>query len=368
MTPDNGGGGEKTEKATPKKREDARKKGQVLRSAEVNTAVLTASMFAAIFLFGGWMATSMGELIVHSVDLMSSGPTEITVHVLFTQITQAVWQMLLVLAPLLGVALFMGIAVNVAQVGFLLVGAPLKPKLSKINPLSGFKRIFSVRSLVEMVKAILKITAVGIVVYLEYMANMPKFASMLNLTVAQSARAIVDMAMGVAFKAALVLAAIGAADFFYQWWDYEKNLRMSKEEVKQEFKQTEGDPQIKSKRREKQRQMSMMRMMQDIPKADVVITNPTHYAIAIRYDDSESDAPIVIAKGKDAVALKIREKAREARVEIVENKPVAQALFVSCEVGQRIPPDLFAAVAEILAYVYKRKNPVRPGAAKAPAR
>ncbi|MDR0324707.1 MAG: flagellar biosynthesis protein FlhB [Oscillospiraceae bacterium] len=356
MTPDQGGGGEKTEKATPKKRQDARKKGQVLKSAEVNTAILTISMFIIIFAVGSWMVKGMSEFLVYSLEHMGRLRTVPGKADIIAEVTKAIWEFLWILLPLVSVALVMGIVANVAQFGFLLTGETVKPKLSKLNPIQGFKRIFSVRSVVEMLKSILKITLMTVIAYQEYMKNFNSFPMMMNLSIGQAANVIVDMSMAIAIKAAAVLIIIGLADYLYQWWEYERNLKMSRHEVKQEFKQMEGDPLIRSKRKEKQRQMSMMRMMRAIPQADVVITNPTHYAVAIRYNDKEADAPIVVAKGKDHLAHRIRAVAEQNRVEIVENKPVAQALYMACEVGQRIPFDMFAAVAEILSYVYKKRH------------
>ncbi|MDR1669707.1 MAG: flagellar biosynthesis protein FlhB [Oscillospiraceae bacterium] len=360
MTPDQGGGGEKTEKATPKKREDARKKGQVLKSAEINTAVLTISMFVIIFVMGGWISDGAGALLksfIGRIGDVGAPPTAADASAAFVQ---ALWQLIWLLLPVLIVALVMGILVNVAQIGFLFTGETIKPKLSKINPLQGFKRIFSMRSVVEMLKAVLKITLMSVIVYQEFSKHFGSFAGMMRLTPGQSAANIISMAMGVAIKACAVLIGIGLADLLYQWWEYERNLKMSREEIKQEIKQLEGDPLIRGKRKEKQRQMSMMRMMRAIPQADVVITNPTHYAVAVQYNEKVTDAPVVLAKGKDRVALKMREVAAQHRVEIVENKPVAQALYVSCEIGHKIPPELFAAVAEILAYVYKKRHPEPP--------
>ncbi len=357
MTPDQGGGGEKTEKATPKKREDARKKGQVLKSAEINTAVLTVSMFVILFAMGGWISDGAGALLTNFIWRIGDVNADPTAADATSVFAQALWQFIWLLLPILLVALVMGILVNVMQIGFLFTGETIKPKLSKINPLQGFKRIFSIRSVVELLKALLKITLMGVIVYQEFQKHFGSFAGMMRLTPGQSAANIVSMAMGVAIKACAVLIGIGLADLLYQWWEYERNLKMSREEIKQEIKQMEGDPLIRHKRKEKQKQMSMMRMMRAIPQADVVITNPTHYAVAIQYNEKVTDAPVVLAKGKDRVALKIREVAAQHRVEIVENKPVAQALYVSCEIGHKIPPEMFAAVAEILAYVYKRRHP-----------
>lgn len=360
MTPDQGSSAEKTEKATPKKREDARKKGQVLKSAEVNTAVVTVSMFLVLFLFAGWLSGRLMTLLTYYLGGTGWGPAEVTDKALHSEFFNAIYNLVLSLLPFLAVSFLAGILVNVAQIGLLFTGEPLKPKFSKINPISGFQRIFSMKTFVELLKTIAKVVAVGVVVYLEYMKNLNLFPMMLELEPAQAGKALFDMCMAVAIKASMVLVAIGLVDYLYQWYDYEKNLRMTKEEIKQEFKQMEGDPQIKSKRKEIARKLSMMRMMQAIPQADVVITNPTHYAIAVKYDAKEADAPIVLAKGKDMVAQRIKETAREHKIEIVENKPVAQALYVACEVGQKIPSSLFAAVAEILAHVYSLKNPKPP--------
>ncbi|MDR0248453.1 MAG: flagellar biosynthesis protein FlhB [Oscillospiraceae bacterium] len=347
--------GEKTEKATPKKRQDARKKGQVLKSAEVNTAVMTMAMFATLYLFGSAMSQSLMGMMTAALTGESAQPP--TVHGAYTVITSSLWRILLMLAPFFAVAIVMGLAVNVAQIGFLLVGEPLRPKLSKISILQGFKRIFSLKSVAEMLKAVLKITLVAWVVYDEYTKSLGGFAGMMGLTVPQSAAHIFTLVVNVAFRAILVLAAIGLADYLYQWWEYERNLRMTKEEVRQEYKLQEGDPQIKAKRREKQRRMSMLRMMQALPRADVVITNPTHYAVALRWREEEAPAPVVVAKGKDYVAQKIKEKARELKIEIVENKAVAQALYLACDIDDEIPEDMFMAVAEILAGIYRLRNP-----------
>jgi flagellar biosynthesis protein FlhB len=244
-------------------------------------------------------------------------------------------------------------------VGFLFTAKALRPKMSRINPKEGFKRIFSVRSLAELVKAVLKIAALGWVAWGEYVANLSRFPEMAEQGLLQGAALMADMAINIAFKMALVLLALAAADYFYQWWRREKELRMTKQEIKDEFKLTEGDPQTKSRIRQKQRQIGMMRMMQSIPTANVVITNPTHYAIALRYKEGRDAAPVVVAKGKDFVAQRIKEEARKYGVEMVENRPLAQALYVYCDIGDSVPKDMYKAVAEVLAYVYRLKHPVR---------
>lgn len=348
---------EKTEKATPKKREDTRKKGQVLKSAEINTAVMVLSMFAIIYAMSNTIVRNMqtyiaGFLTTELLDGVTD-MNEVRIHNMiidgFGQIFKLAW-------PLLAVAVIAGVAVNLAQVGFMFSGESMKPQFNRINPLEGLKRIFSMRSIVELLKSLLKIGIVGLVVYLEYMNNMKDFEQIMGFGIAASANKIFSICMSVGLKACLALVALGLADYLYQWWEFEKNLKMTKQEIKDEYKMVEGDPKVKQAIKQRQREMSQRRMMAAIPKADVVITNPTHYAIALEYKDKEMEAPVVLAKGKDIVAQNIKKKAAEHGIPMVENKPVAQALYMSVDIGSRIPDEMFAAVAEILAYVYQQKG------------
>ncbi|MDR2670501.1 MAG: flagellar biosynthesis protein FlhB [Oscillospiraceae bacterium] len=346
-----GASGEKTERATPKKREETRKKGQVLKSTEVNTAVTMVAMFAALSLFGVSIFQSMAEMLTDYLGTrLGEKLTPQNVSLVFDD---AIFTLLRAAMPLLLVAVAAGVVINLVQVGFLLTGATLRPKFSKLNPLQGMKRIFSMRSLVEMIKAVLKIALVGFVVYSEYKRQFLIFPNLTDYGVDRSGREIFSLCLGVGFRAAVALVGIGVADYMFQWFDFEKNLRMTKQEVKDEYKMIEGDPQIKGKIKQKQREMAAMRMMRAVPEADVVITNPTHYAVAIKYDEAVASAPVVLAKGADKMALRIREKARLSGVQIVENKPVARALYETVEVGRQIPAALFQAVAEILARVYQ---------------
>ena len=224
------------------------------------------------------------------------------------------------------------------------------------------------RSLVELLKSLIKVTIVGYFIYTAYNENLMSFPNLALYSVQDAAEIICDLCFGLALKASMALVALGFADFLYQWYDYEKNLRMSKQEIKDEYKLTEGDPAIKGRIREKQQELARSRMMAAVPQADVVVTNPTHYAIALKYDDKVAAAPVVLAKGKDLVAQRIKELAREHSIPMVENKPVAQALYLTVDIGQQIPGDLFVAVAEIMAYVYKLKNPApRPAPKSTPA-
>ncbi|MCL2080907.1 MAG: flagellar biosynthesis protein FlhB [Oscillospiraceae bacterium] len=357
---------EKTEKATPKKREDTRKKGQVLKSAEINTAVMVLSLFAIIFVMSGTITRNMREFLTVSLTTtVLDGVGDMDAARIHHLVIDGFGWILRIAWPILAVAVIAGIAVNLAQVGFLFSTESIKPQFNRISPLQGLKRIFSMRSVVELLKSLFKIGVVSLIVYLEYMSDMEVFENIIALSISDAAGKIFSMCMAVGLKACLALVAMGLADYAYQWWEFEKNIKMTKQEVKDEYKMIEGDPKIKQAIKQKQREMSQRRMMAAIPKADVVITNPTHYAVALEYKDSEMDAPVVLAKGKDLVAQNIKRKAAEYGIPMVENKPIAQALYMSVDVGSAIPEELFAAVAEILAYVYQTKE--NAGAARSTA-
>ncbi|CDQ40099.1 flagellar biosynthesis protein FlhB [Virgibacillus salexigens] len=348
--------GEKTEKATPKKRQDERKKGKVAKSQDVNTAILLLFSFIVLFVFGSSMKDGMTSLFEHTfTEFIHWDVTEATVHQLFTGATVEIAK---ILAPIMLIALIAGIASNFLQIGFLFTTESIKFDLKKIDPIQGAKRIFSVRALVELLKSLLKIVCIGAVTFAViwiYKDDM----MMLAFKTPDSALAFfgqVTMVMGI--TATIVLLVLSVLDYVYQRYDYEKNLRMSKQDIKDEYKNIEGDPLIKSKIKEKQRQMATRRMMSEVPQADVVITNPTHFAIAIKYDEAKASAPYILAKGADEVAWKIKEIAKANEIITVENKPLARSLYGSVDIGEVIPEEFFKAVAEILAYVYKLENKV----------
>jgi len=264
-----------------------------------------------------------------------------------------------VLFPILGTALLAGVAINLVQVGFLFTTKSLGMKLNRISPISGFKRMFSMNTLVDLFKSLLKLAFIGYVVYSDYKGLIDQFPGYLGQDIYTSILQYMRTAFTIALKICIAMAFVAAADFLYQWWKYEKDLRMTKQEVKDEYKNIEGDPQVKNRIRQKQRQMSAMRMMSRVPEADVVITNPTHYAVALKYEENTSSAPIVIAKGQDYLARKIKEVAIENKVHIVEDKPLAQALFKMCEIDDEIPAEFYQAVADILVFVYRQKGRVR---------
>lgn len=351
-----GGGGDKTEKATPKKRQDARKKGQVLQSREISSALVLMLVFVTLRIFGGYIYS---ELVQFTKRVMVVYPRDYNFYmpdVLIKIFIDAVTVFFKVTAPILAVALIGGLIAGYAQIGFLFTMETLKFKFSRINPVSGFKRIFSARGLVELAKSILKITIIGYVSYQYLNSQKENVIKLMDMDVIGIGAFIGLTSLNVAIRICFVLIILSLFDYAYQWWEYEKNLKMTKQEVKEEYKQTEGNPEIKSKIKQKQRQMSMRRMMQEVPKADVIITNPTHYACAIKYDASVSDAPMLLAKGQDYIAQRIKEIAKESKVEIVENKVLARTIYDTVDIGKAIPPDLYQAVAEILAFVYSLKE------------
>lgn len=351
--------GEKTEKATPKKRREARERGQVFKSVELVTAFSLMVMFGVISIFGKVILDNTKQLLISFFNAGENIPTAMGISALSPYLCKAFVQFLLIMAPILLAAFLAALLFNYLQVGFLFSTKAMQPKMERISPLAGLKRIFSKRTLVELLKSIIKITVLGVVAYDEYMAKMKEMPMLMWDNLLTSAQAAVDILIAVAFKLAIALAIIAPFDFLYQWWKYEKDLMMTKQEVRDEYKLTEGDPQIKGRIRRKQRQISAMRMMQAVPNADVIITNPTHYAIALKYDEDKHSAPVVLAKGKDYIAKKIREIAFEHRVEIIENKPLAQYLYFFCDIGDEVPEEMYRAVAEILAYVYKIKQKMR---------
>lgn len=302
------------------------------------------------------MGTSLMEMMGNYITRASGAAQILSAKDASNMINSVIVDYALVMLVILGVALISGIAANVVQFGFLFSTKALGFKMSKLNPLKGIKRIFSFQTLFDLVKNIVKTIIIGIIVYGEIAGQTDKFPLMMTSGISTSIVFLGDIVFNTMFKIAVCLLIIAAFDYIYQWFKYEKELRMSKYEVKMEYKQQEGDPLIKGHIKQKQRQMAMMRMMQDVPDADVVITNPTHYAVALRYEAEKAPAPKVTAKGKDLVAQRIKEIAKEHQIKIIENKPLAQGLYAYCQVGDMIPADMYQAVAEILAQIYREKK------------
>lgn len=349
--------GEKTEKATPKKRQDTRKKGQVAKSQELSGSIVLLASFLSLLMFGGFIKEHLVELFKDV--FVNRLNTSISIGNVMSMAMQYVVQIMILLAPLFITTIVVALVANLAQVGFMLTGENLKPKFSKINPIKGFKNIFSVRSLVEFLKSIFKITIIGLLVYQTLSGALPQIGKLSEMNIEKTFHFVGSLTMNLGLKIGAALFAMSILDFLYQRYEFEKSIKMSKQDIKDEYKKMEGDPLIKGKIRERQRRMAMQRMMQEVPKADVVITNPTHFAVALKYEGSEMEAPQIVAKGQDFVALRIKEIAKENGVITMENKPLARALFQRGEIGDSIPADLFQAVAEVLAYVYKLKGKVK---------
>ncbi len=362
--------GEKTEKPSSKRKEDARKRGDVSKSHDLVSAammvilfaVVKASMNSFVEKLEGFAETNLNSSYVNTY---SNGMDSRTVTDMFSHLIGELAGMML---PILAVAFISAIVLNVVQTGFIYAPTKLKPDFKKINPLNGFKRIFSSATIFELGKSILKTVVLAIIIIQSLRDEFATFSAYSQLRPAAAILKVFDIGMTMGIKIGGALLALAIADVIYQWWKYQKDLRMTKQEVKEENKQLEGDPQIKSRIRQKQRQMSMRRMMQNMQNADVVITNPTHYAVALRYKEGKDAAPVVLAKGADFLAQKIKEKARELNITIVENKPVARALYAACEIGDLIPENMYQAIADILIYVYRQTNRVPKRAQNRPQR
>lgn len=347
---------EKTEKATPKKKQDIRKKGQVAKSQEVSTALIMLFVFILLLFFGSWLGDSLTSIYRRSfTDYMLMDLTVYSTSTLFREISVEAAK---AVAPIMLMALVAGVFGNYLQIGFLFSTDPIKMKLEKVNPIKGFKRIFSTRALVEFLKSMIKIVLIGTVAFTMLWNRKDEVFLLSQKSVGNAITLIGTSALQIGIAVAILLLFLSILDYLYQRYDFEKQNRMSKQEVKDEHKKTEGDPLIKSKIKQKQRQMSMQRMMQDVPKADVIITNPTHFACALKYDGETMDAPILIAKGTDLMAKRIRDLAEEHDIIITENKPLARALYADVEIGEAVPEHLFKAVAEVLAYVYQVQGKV----------
>jgi len=346
--------GEKTEKATPRKRQEARKKGQVFRSTDLNSAILIITVFAVINFGFPYMLESLQGFTREY--LVGRSIQDFTPQVAQTVLLESILVLARITIPILAVAALAGIITNLLQVGFLFSTEPLGIKLERVNPVEGFKRIFSKRALVELVKSILKLTITAYIVYQVISQHIYLFPILMDMEVAQIVKNLLGLIFEMAMKIGIALLALGILDYLYQRWEHEQSLKMTKHEVKEEYKQMEGDPQIRARQKQKQRELAMRRMMAEVPKADVVITNPTHFAVALRYNPEQMDAPMVVAKGQDFIAQRIKELARESGVTVVENQELARNLYYICDLGDVIPENLYQAVAQVLAFVYRQKE------------
>ena len=346
-------GDSKTEKATPKRRRDERKKGNVMMSKD---AVAVATLIGSLFMvqaMGGIFVSRIRELLYLCLDYMGSSSVMIPSNVLAQLFKTVLLTFVTVAGPFLAVTAVLAIGVTFFQTKMLVAGESLKPKFNRISPLQGIKRLFSLRSVIEALKGILKISILLFLIYNYFTNVVLSFSRFLDLSLGQSCSILFRDILTLVIQIAVAFAVLAFFDYLYQWWDYERQLRMSKQEIKEEYKQTEGDPQVKGKIKQIQRQRAQQRMMQQVPGADVVIRNPTHYAVALRYREEEDNAPKVLAKGVDELALRIVKVAEDNGVHVVENVPLARGLYASVDLNREIPPDFYNAVAEVLVYVMK---------------
>lgn len=350
--------GDKTEQPTASKKEKARSEGQVALSKEVATAIIFIASFLALKVFAGYLYEGSIEIFYKNLTLIESIDDIFNINYINNLILFVMQRIFIICLPIFAVCLFFGLIVNLIQVGWKPSSKLLKPKLSAFNPVNGFKRIISVRSLVEFVKSLLKLAIVSIAIYSCLKDEVYQIQSLMFMDLFQGLLYIGNVCVNLGIKVGIYFILVAVLDYAYTRYSHNKKLKMTKQEVKDEHKMSEGDPQIKGKIRQKMREVSMRRMMQEIPNADVVITNPTHYAVALKYDNLTSRAPIVVAKGVDHLARRIKEIAKENNVEIVENRPLARTLYSTVDIGKEIPPELYQAVAEVLAFVYKLKNAV----------
>ena len=351
--------GEKTEEPTAKKLEDARKKGQVMRSTEVVTAATLLVFFLMLKVFVGFIGNrfiSSFHKTLGSIGDYTSEP--FNTNMARTIIRSSLWDIVVAAFPMMIAGFVVTIVSFLFQEKWKVTTEPLKPKFDKFNPVSGMKRLFSKDKIMDLLKSTAKVIILAYVVYSYLKDQWPLIFKMYSYTLPQAIAVIGDTVISVGIRISLFFAAIAVFDLFYQKWKFHQDMMMSKQEVKDEYKNSEGDPKIKSQQRQRMQQASQRRMMQDLPNADVVITNPTHLAVAIRYDKEAHEAPVVVAKGADYLAQKIKDVARANAVEIVENKPLARMLYHNVEIGAEIPPELYQMVAEVLAYVYSLQGRV----------
>jgi flagellar biosynthetic protein FlhB len=346
---------EKTEKATPKRRSQARKKGQVAHSREVSSVVIIMTTLSVLYFAGSWIFFNISGVFSGIYQNIATLPLD-NVSDANALLIQMFGNIFSILMPILLPIVIAAVVANVAQVGFEFHSETMKLTLNKLNPITGLKKFVSLKSLVELAKSIVKITIVGGIAYAVVAGEMQLFPSLIQQTVVEIMLFIARVAFKIFFYVCLAMIVLAVLDYVYQRWQHEKSLKMTKQEVKDERKQSEGDPKVKARIRKIQFEMAQRRMMEAIPQADVVITNPTHLALAIQFDAKQMVAPRVLAKGAGFIAERIKEIAREHHIPIVEDKPLAQVMYKMVEIGDYIPVELYRAVAEILAYVYRLKG------------
>lgn len=345
-------GSDKTEKATPKKREEARKKGQVAKSADLNGAVVMLAGLMALGVTGPSIVGHCRDAMHEMLALGANAPDVVQRASVGSVMLDVAEQVGLSVAPVAFACMLAGVAVNVAQVRFRITPDTLKPQPRKLNPVQGFRQIFGPNALVEGAKSVTKVAVVGVIVAAGLVPALPQLGTLVGMGPDELGAELADTVLGIAKRAALAYLVIGLADYLWQKHKLDKSLRMDKQEIRDEHKNQMLPAEVRAAQRRRAMQLSRARMMASVPEADVVVTNPTHYSVALKYADG-MDAPEVVAKGQDLTALRIREIAREHGVPVLPNPPLARSLYASVEIGQAIPEDFFHAVAQVLAFVYR---------------
>lgn len=354
-----GSGGEKTEEPTSKKLQDARKKGQVAKSQDLTMAVSLLVFFFTLRIYVGTLGNSIMEGIQdtfrHIPDYVGE---DFTLSIVCALLGNGIQRVLMIAAPFYIVTVLVAVITTLYQVKYKISFEPMKPNFGKFNPVSGVKRLFSKDKLVQLLMSIIKISILVVVIYNYLKDKWNLVIDMYSYNLPQAIALIGDVIVNIGLRVSLFFFIAGVADWFYHKWKFHEDMKMTKQEVKDEFKNSEGDPKVKGQQRRRMQQASQRRMMQALPQADVVITNPTHLAVAIKYEREKYEAPVVVAKGADYLAERIKNVARENDIEIVENKPLARMLYHNVELGEQIPPELYQMVAEVLAYVYGLKGKI----------
>ena len=356
MSDENTDDSQKTEEPTAKKLEESRKKGQVALSREVNNWLMLMAGTVLIAAFSPWLFSNLVELLrayleqAHAIPQMPGG-----MHI---ALGEGMKQVVFLMAFPFIMFVFMAFVGPFLQVGPLFAPESIKPKLNKISPIQGFKRLFSLRSLMEFAKGVLKIIVIGVIGVILLMPYFDKFEHLIGLPIPYLLDELKSLIIRLMTGVLVIMLIVAVIDLAYQRYEHHKKMKMSRQEIKDEFKQTEGDPHVKARLRQLRSERGRQRMIQAVPTADVVITNPTHYSIALKYDSENMEAPICVAKGIDEVALRIREVAKEHNIELYENKPLARALYDTVELDEMIPTEQYQAVAEIISYVFKKQGKI----------
>lgn len=350
------GTGEKTEQATPRRREEARRKGQVFKSTDLNSAVIMMAGVLVLYITLPYMVSALKAFT--EIYLIESSLQDFTPGFIYAMLAEVLLLLARLLLPVFAATFIAALLITYLQVGVVFSSDPLMPKLDRLNPIQGARKIFSKRALVELVKSLAKVITTGYIVYSTIRGQFYLFPRFIDTEPVASMQTMGHMVFEIALKVGVAFLIIGIVDYIYQKYEYEQSLKMSKYDIRQEYKQTEGDPLLKSRQKQIQREMAMRRMMAEVPRADVVITNPTHFAVVLKYELEKMVAPVVVAKGQDFVAQKIKEIASAHGVVIFESPQLARTLYYSTEIGDVVPEELYQAVAEVLAFVYRQKKVV----------